>query len=43
MSTFEAFFGSELETKEGRKPTSEVLANAKSVGIYFSAHWVLYS
>ncbi|KAF0695902.1 Aste57867_13316 [Aphanomyces stellatus] len=32
-------FGAELQTKEGLKPTEEVLAGKKYVGIYFSAHW----
>merc|ERR1719330_2080482 len=31
--------GDVLLTKGGEKPTSEVLAGAKAVGIYFSAHW----
>jgi nucleoredoxin len=33
------FFGNNLLTKDGFKPTSEVLAGKKVVGIYFSAHW----
>ncbi|KAJ0403171.1 hypothetical protein P43SY_005165 [Pythium insidiosum] len=33
------FFGPNLLTKQGLKPTEEVLAGKKVVGIYFSAHW----
>jgi nucleoredoxin len=36
---FTDVFGSTLLTKEGEKPTEEVLAGATAVGIYFSAHW----
>jgi len=35
----EAILGAELLTKEGMKPTAEVLAGKKLVGLYFSAHW----
>lgn len=31
--------GASLLTKDGMKPTSELLAEKKIVGIYFSAHW----
>ncbi|GAB9472974.1 hypothetical protein Gpo141_00010138 [Globisporangium polare] len=31
--------GETLRTKEGDKPTGEVLAGKKVVGLYFSAHW----
>jgi nucleoredoxin len=31
--------GDALLTKDGKKPTSEVLAGKTHVGIYFSAHW----
>lgn len=34
-------FGATLVTKEGNKPTTEVLANKKRVALYFSAHWVI--
>ena len=36
---FEKLFGPNLLTKEGVKPTSEVLGGKRFVGIYFSAHW----
>jgi len=36
---FSALLGDSLLTKDGEKPTSEVLAGAKAVGLYFSAHW----
>jgi hypothetical protein len=42
MSHFTQLFGAELLTKDGLKSTEEVLGSAKAVGIYFSAHWVLY-
>jgi len=32
-------FGSELLTKDGVKPTAEVVAGKRAVLIYFSAHW----
>jgi len=32
-------FGATLITKEGPKPTADVLAGKKAVLIYFSAHW----
>eukprot|EP00972_Heterocapsa_arctica_P107681 15861171-Heterocapsa_arctica.AAC.1 len=32
-------FGPQLLTKDGLKPTDEVLADKKFVSIYFSAHW----
>jgi len=31
--------GDVLLTKEGEKPTSEVLSGAQAIGLYFSAHW----
>jgi nucleoredoxin len=34
-----ALFGPTLTTKDGDKPTEEVLAGKTAVGIYFSAHW----
>ncbi|KAF0714817.1 Aste57867_3669 [Aphanomyces stellatus] len=37
--TWTELFGAELQTKDGLKPTEEVLAGKKYVGIYFSAHW----
>lgn len=36
---FAALFGDTLQTKDGEKPTEEVLAGKTAVGIYFSAHW----
>jgi len=36
---FQELFGDVLLTKDGEKPTSDVLSGAKAVGIYFSAHW----
>ncbi|TMW56527.1 hypothetical protein Poli38472_006537 [Pythium oligandrum] len=40
MSAFTATFGPELLTKDDtKKPTEELLAGKKVVGIYFSAHW----
>merc|ERR1711977_793840 len=34
-----SFLGAELTTKDGAKPTAEVLADKDFVLIYFSAHW----
>jgi hypothetical protein len=34
------YFGPQLLTKNGLKPTAEALAGKTRVGIYFSAHWV---
>lgn len=34
------YFGPELLTKDGPKPTAEALAGKTRIGIYFSAHWV---
>jgi nucleoredoxin len=34
-----ATYGDQLQTKEGLKATSEVLAGKRLIGIYFSAHW----
>lgn len=39
VDTFVAEFGSQLLTKDGLKPTTEVLSGKKTVCIYFSAHW----
>ena len=42
MSSFHDFstlLGSTLETKQGQKPTNEVLAGKEVIGLYFSAHW----
>mmetsp|Transcript_20082 Transcript_20082/g.27683 ORF Transcript_20082/g.27683 Transcript_20082/m.27683 type:complete len:150 (-) Transcript_20082:90-539(-) len=33
------YFGPQLLTKQGLKPTAEVLGKAKKFAIYFSAHW----
>eukprot|EP00437_Effrenium_voratum_P006707 CAMPEP_0181436370 /NCGR_PEP_ID=MMETSP1110-20121109/20816_1 /TAXON_ID=174948 /ORGANISM="Symbiodinium sp., Strain CCMP421" /LENGTH=141 /DNA_ID=CAMNT_0023559939 /DNA_START=41 /DNA_END=466 /DNA_ORIENTATION=- len=35
----DALLGPELQTKDGVKPTSEVLKDKKAVLLYFSAHW----
>ena len=34
------YLGPTLLTIEGLKPTDEVIAGKKALGIYFSAHWV---
>ncbi len=34
------YFGPNLVTKDGAKPTKEVLNGKSIVAIYFSAHWV---
>lgn len=34
------YFGKELLTKDGAKPTKEALAGKTRIAIYFSAHWV---
>jgi len=39
MAALEQLFGPTLQTKDGMKPTTEVLADKKAIGIYFSAHW----
>lgn len=39
MTDWTKVFGNELQCKDGKKPTSEVLNGKKIVGIYFSAHW----
>lgn len=39
MSWATEYFGPEIITKNGRKPTSEVVLGKKVIGIYFSAHW----
>lgn len=36
---FVELFGATLLTKEGEKPTKDVLDEKSAVGIYFSAHW----
>lgn len=42
MTEWQAQFGSEILTKEGKKPTAEVLKDKKRIGIYFSAHWYFF-
>ena len=39
MAAFVELFGDTLLTKDGAKPTAEVLGEATAVAIYFSAHW----
>jgi nucleoredoxin len=39
MAAFQEMFGAKLLTKDGLKPTEEVLSGKAAVGIYFSAHW----
>lgn len=39
MSWVSTEFGDQLQTKEGLKNTSDVLAGKKRIGIYFGAHW----
>ncbi len=39
MAPLSELFGDTLLTKEGEKPTIEVLAGCTAVGVYFSAHW----
>ena len=39
MTDWTALFGNELQCKDGKKSTNEVLAGKKIVGVYFSAHW----
>lgn len=39
MAAFKELFGESLQTKDGNKPTEEVLNGKTAVGIYFSAHW----
>lgn len=39
MSWVSTEFGSQLQTKDGVKSTSDVLAGKKRIGIYFGAHW----
>ena len=36
---FSTLLGNNLETKQGQKPTNEVLAGKEVIGLYFSAHW----
>ena len=36
---FSTLLGDKLETKQGQKPTNEVLAGKEVIGLYFSAHW----
>ena len=40
MADWTKYFGAELQTKDGKKPTAQVLSGKKVIGIYFSAHWV---
>ena len=37
-----SYFGDSLLTKDGVKPTADVLNGKSRVGIYFSAHWVSF-
>jgi nucleoredoxin len=39
MSALTALFGDNLLTKNGFKPTVEVLSEKKAIALYFSAHW----
>merc|ERR550514_1833302 len=39
MAHFSEIFGENLVTKDGMKPTAEVLAGKEFVLVYFSAHW----
>jgi nucleoredoxin len=39
MSWATNYFGESLVTKDGVRPTEEVVAGKKLIGIYFSAHW----
>merc|ERR1711939_270273 len=39
MAEFTALFGDTILTKDGPKPTTEVLADKTHVMVYFSAHW----
>merc|ERR1712224_225099 len=39
MAAFEGLFGDTILTKDGEKPTKEVLADKDYVMVYFSAHW----
>eukprot|EP00966_Prymnesium_polylepis_P123468 2854704-Prymnesium_polylepis.2 len=39
-SPFISLLGDTLLTKDGEKPTAEVLADKEAVGLYFSGHWV---
>ena len=39
MSWQTEYFGLELLSKSGLKPTSETLTSKKFVALYFSAHW----
>ncbi len=41
MSNWIDQLGPQLLTKDGTKPTSEVLAGKSRVALYFSAHWVI--
>lgn len=38
-SNFTELFGKTLLTKDGEKPTADVVAGCDAVGVYFSAHW----
>jgi len=39
MAALKELFGNVLLTKQGEKPTEEVLTGKTSLGIYFSGHW----
>mmetsp|Transcript_73862 Transcript_73862/g.153904 ORF Transcript_73862/g.153904 Transcript_73862/m.153904 type:complete len:402 (-) Transcript_73862:77-1282(-) len=39
MAAFTELLGKELVTKDGVKPTADVLSGKSAVGLYFSAHW----
>lgn len=39
MAAFTSLLGETLQTKDGNKPTADVLGKCDAVGIYFSAHW----
>lgn len=39
MADWKSFFGEQVRTKDGLKPTDEVFNGKKVVGLYFSAHW----
>lgn len=39
MAVFTEIFGAKLLTKDGLKPTEEVLGGKQAIGLYFSAHW----
>ena len=39
MTSFQVLLGDTITTQDGRAKTEEVLAGAKAVALYFSAHW----